>query len=82
MPSVERLDLDQQRRLDVHGQHAGRQVVERAQHRVVDELAGHEPGRLQHHALGARAGLLEPLEARDHDGQALGQRQQAHERAR
>ena len=71
---VERLDLDQQRRLDVHGQDAGRQVVERAQHRIVDELAGHQPGRLQHHALGARARLLEPLEARDHDGQALGQR--------
>ena len=56
-------------------------MVERAQHRVVDELAGHEPRRLQHHALGARAGLLEPLEARHHDGQALGQGQQAHERA-
>ena len=78
---LQRLDLDQERRFDVRGQDAGRHVVEGAQHPLVDELAGHQPRHLEHHALGARAGLLEDLEARNDDRQALGQREQAHQRA-
>ena len=74
------IDLDQQRRLDVHRQDARGHVVECPQHRLVDELAGHEPGYLEHHALGARAALLEQREARNHYGQPLGHGQQPHER--